>query len=36
LESFVKNNLSEEKNKNIEEKIKLEVRELCLKFPIYE
>ena len=36
LESFVKNNFSIEQNKNIEEKIRLEVKDLCLKFPIYE
>lgn len=36
LESFVKNDLSVEKNKEFEEKIRLEVKDLCLKFPIYE
>lgn len=36
LESFVKNDLSEEKNKEFEEKTRLEVKDLCLKFPIYE
>ncbi|MDA7705018.1 serine hydroxymethyltransferase [Rickettsiales bacterium] len=36
LESFVENDLSEEKNHKFEEKIILEVKDLCLKFPIYE
>jgi glycine hydroxymethyltransferase len=36
LESFVKNDLSEEKNKDFEEKVRLEVKNLCIKFSIYE
>jgi len=36
LKAFVKNDLSAEKNKDLEEKIRLEVKDLCLKFPIYE